>query len=108
MHIIFIYRSLRSERNMVHLNLCVSMILATASYLLVHFSKDVPTYCLAVAVAQHYFFMVAYGWIVAEALALFYAVLYGQLVGRMKCYAPFAWRKCYTTSGIICKSLNMT
>ena len=78
---------------MVHLNMSISMILATGSYLAVHFAKEVPEYCQAVAVAQHYFFMVGYAWILIEALCLFYAVLYGQLVGKMKYYAPIAWRK---------------
>lgn len=78
---------------MVHLNLSISMILATGSYLCAHFGKETPVYCQAAAVAQHYFFMVGYTWILIEALCLFYAVLYGQLVGKMRCYAPFAWRK---------------
>lgn len=78
---------------MVHLNLSVSMLLATGSYLSVMFARDTPLFCQAAAIAQHYFFMVAYAWVLVEALCLFYAVLYGILMGRMKCYAPFAWRK---------------
>ena len=76
---------------MVHLNLCISMILATVSYLCVNWAKDEPVYCQAAAIAQHYFFLVAYTWVLIEALCLFYAVLYGQLMGKMKCYAFFAW-----------------
>lgn len=86
-------RALRSERNMVHLNLCVSMLFALASYLSVDFIKETPLFCQIAAIAQHYFFMVAYAWILMEALCLFYAVLYGVLMGKMKCYAPVAWCK---------------
>lgn len=78
---------------MVHLNLSIAMILATASYFSVMFAKDTPLYCQIAAIAQHYFFMVAYAWILMEAMCLFYAVLYGALMGKMSCYAPFAWCK---------------
>jgi len=76
---------------MVHLNLCVSMILALGCYLAVEFARDIPIACMGLAIAQHYLFIVAYMWIFIESLCLFYAVLYNQLIGKMKCYAPMGW-----------------
>lgn len=78
---------------MVHLNLSVAMILATGAYLSVGFAREHQLYCQIAAIAQHYFFVVSYAWILIEAMCLFYAVTHGVLMGKMKSYVFFGWGK---------------
>lgn len=67
------------------------MIFAHGSYLLVDFAEEASVMCKVAAIAQHYFFVVSYAWVLMEALWLFYAVTNGTLMGKMKYYVFFGW-----------------
>ncbi|XP_064639912.1 uncharacterized protein LOC135495345 isoform X2 [Lineus longissimus] len=82
---------LLNERNVIHLNLIVAMIIALFMFLISELVTKEKAICQAVAILIHFFFLATFCWLWVEALYLFYAVTSGITKGRLKCYIPFAW-----------------
>ena len=66
-------------RNFIHINLCISLgiaqIIFVAAVDKASGTDSVPAHCKAVAVLLHYFFLVAFMWMLMEGVVLYLALV---------------------------------
>ncbi len=71
-------RSLWSMRNYIHINLCVSLILAQLMFVsgvTPHGGGVVDPGCRTVAILMHYLFLVSFMWMLMEGVVLYVALV---------------------------------
>jgi hypothetical protein len=66
--------NLQCERNTIHKNLCLSLLIAETVFLLGVHKTDNPVLCASIAALLHYFFLAAFAWMCLEGVQL-YAML---------------------------------
>ena len=82
------FRSLRSMRNYIHVNLCINLAIAQLMFIT---GADrtgpsgPPVHCQVIAVLLHYFFLVSFMWMLMEGVVL-YVVLVRVFVKNKKRY----------------------
>ena len=73
------HRPLVSLRNFIHVNLCISLGIAQIIFVTAvdkaSGTDSVPAHCKAVAVLLHYFFLVAFMWMLMEGVVLYVALV---------------------------------
>ena len=87
---IHVRRPLLTIRNYIHINLCISLAIAQIIFvvgidLTGPPNGDVPIHCQVIAVLLHYFFLVAFMWMLMEGVVL-YLALVRVFVTRQKSY----------------------
>ena len=83
-----LYRSLRTMRNFIHINLCINLGIAQIIFVAgvdQSASDHVPIHCKVIAVLLHYFFLVSFMWMLMEGVIL-YVVLVRVFVKDKKRY----------------------
>ena len=77
-------------RNYIHINLCISLAIAQIIFI-AGIDKtgppnvNVPIYCQVIAVLLHYFYLVAFMWMLMEGVFL-YLALVKVFITNTKCY----------------------
>ena len=74
----YLFRSLHSIRNYIHVNLCINLAIAQIIFV-VGLNKTSenydPIYCQVIAVLLHYFFLVSFMWMLMEGVFLYFALI---------------------------------
>ena len=85
---LYVHRSQYNMRTYVHINLCINLGIAQLIFVAgVDRSAvdQVPIHCQVIAVLLHYFFLVAFMWMLMEGVVL-YIILVRVFVSRTKLY----------------------
>ena len=89
-HLFFVCRPLRNMRNLIHVNLCISLGIAQLIFVIGVSRSDptsqtVPVHCQIIAVLLHYFFLVSFMWMLMEG-AVLYIILVKVFITNEKYY----------------------
>ncbi|XP_031569695.1 uncharacterized protein LOC116304162 isoform X2 [Actinia tenebrosa] len=90
-HFIF-WRNLKSEKTIIHVNLCVALLTANIILLAGLESTKYKSLCTAVAVLLHYFFLCALAWMLVEGIQIYVAiVMVFQFERKRKYFYLIGW-----------------
>ena len=68
---IFLGQRVKSDRDVIHVNLCVSLLTAEVIFLFGITATEDPLTCSIIAAALHYFFLAAFAWMLLEGFQIY-------------------------------------
>ncbi|XP_033107952.1 adhesion G protein-coupled receptor L3-like [Anneissia japonica] len=87
------FKNLQNDRNTIHKNLCLCLLVAEFVFLIGIDRGDFPAVCTVVAVLLHYFFLASFAWMCLEGIQLYVMLVevFEAESSRRKYYYPFGY-----------------
>ncbi|XP_071954368.1 adhesion G protein-coupled receptor L2-like isoform X2 [Antedon mediterranea] len=97
-----VFKNLQNDRNTIHKNLCLCLLVAEFVFLIGIDKGDSPIMCTIVAVLLHYFFLASFAWMCLEGIQLYVMLVevFEAESSRRKYYYPFGYGVPLITVGI--------
>ena len=68
---IFVRQKVKSDRDVIHVNLCISLLTAEVIFLFGIAATEDPLTCSVIAALLHYFFLAAFAWMLLEGFQIY-------------------------------------